>query len=43
MSNNQLVETVEKYKDIIKIWSEGTDLFKKALADTVLEAVEVKV
>lgn len=40
MSKTQLSEAVEKYHDIIKMWSEGTDPFKKALADTVLEAAE---
>lgn len=43
MVENSSAEAVEKYRDIIKIWSEGSDPFKKALAETVLEAVEVKV
>lgn len=38
MVENSLAEVVEKYKDIMKIWSEGSDPFKKALAETVLEA-----
>lgn len=40
MDKNQLALTVEKYKDIIKIWAEGSDPLKRAIAETVLEAVE---
>jgi hypothetical protein len=43
MVENQLAEAVEKYKDVIKIWIEGNDPFKKALAETVLEAVKGEV
>jgi|GEM_PF-3303269 len=39
MVENSLAEAVEKYKDVVKMWSEGSDPFKKALAETVLEAV----
>lgn len=38
MTKTQLGEAAEKYQDILKMWSVGTDPFKKALADTVLEA-----
>ncbi len=43
MSKDHLVKTVEKYKDLVKMWAEGSDPFKKALAETVLEATEVQV